>query len=133
MQNNYPVISCINRIPADPINGGKIAGILISNNSTNYFNVVGNNLDQIIDVRWSPANPATIKFNVIPYVAYPGSVNLARFGIVILDNFFNAENRGGYLSFRRLDNTMIQWPVVTYGSLNLTWNGPYSGLREFET
>ena len=130
MVNLYPVVTNVARIPVSPVDGGQVIGVLIAP-SVNSYNVIGNNLQNITSVRWSPRNRASVQFRMIPFELY--SNNMARFGIEILNNFNNAEDRGGYISFTRTDGTLIQWAVITYGNLGLTFKGPWSGLREFET
>jgi len=106
-------------------------GVCITRATSNFYNVIGDNLDQIISVFWSPRNPATIKFRIIPIQLY--SINMLRFGILILDNHNDACDRGGMISFRRPDGSLIQWNVVTYGNIGTEYHSPLSGYREFET
>ena len=132
MQNDYPIISNVTRTPASPIEGCGFVGVSVSAGSTNYYSVVGTNLHNIVRVSWAPRNPSLIRFQMIPLFVYDGNI-LAKFGIAILENYSEMENRGGYISFQRYDDTMIQWPVVSYGNVNLPWKGALFGTREFET
>lgn len=130
METPQSVITNIERLPASPMGGLQVIGVSISP-TINFYNVIGNNLQDIIDVKWAPRDRKSIQFKMLPFTLY--SCNMAQFGIQILDNFCNADNRGGHIQFKRKDGSLIQWAVITYGSLGLKYRGPWSGLREFET
>jgi len=132
MPNVYPTISEILRTTASPIDGYGVIGVSITKSAQNYYNIIGNNLDQLSSVYWSPVNLSSIKFKMVPIQLY--SSNMARFGIIILDNYCNAEDRSGKIGFRLKDNTsLMQWQVITYGNLGITYQGSLSGRWESET
>ena len=57
----FPVnIASITSLPGSPYYAPDIVNILITNGATNYFEVVGSNLNRIVSVKWLPKNSASV-------------------------------------------------------------------------
>jgi hypothetical protein len=121
-------IAAINALPNNAYNGTGKVGILITNNITSYYQVIGSNLNRIVSVKWYPENAASVlqtSRNMILIDDTQGT-----FAVTVLNNYLNDCNRAGYISFGLDDGTTLQWPVVTYGPLSLSpiWTAPDQGL-----
>lgn len=127
--NTGPVsITCIDTLPMSPFNGTGVAGIIITNGLSTYFKVSGYNLGRIANVTWYPKNIDSVKFSIRPLVLI--SEELASFGINMIDNYLDENDRGGYLSFVLDDQTTMVYPVRTFGRLSVypLWTSPEQGL-----
>jgi hypothetical protein len=111
-----------------PFNGTGVAGIIITNGLSTYFKVSGYNLGRIANVTWYPKNIDSVKFSIRPLVLI--SEELASFGINMIDNYLDENDRGGYLSFVLDDQTTMVYPVRTFGRLSVypLWTSPEQGL-----
>jgi hypothetical protein len=121
-------ITCVETLPMSPYNGTGIAGIIITNGLSSYFKVTGYNLGRIVSVTWYPKNIDNVKFSIRPFTLI--SEELATFGINMLDNYLDPNDRGGYLSFVLDDSTTMVYPVKTFGKLSVypLWTASDQGL-----
>jgi len=119
-------ITCVESLPFGPYNGSGKAGIIITNGCPSYFKVTGVNLDLIIDFDWYPRNPGTIEFKTRGMILVDNCLGTCM--VMVIDNQYSTVDRGGHLSFRLIDDTVITVPVVTYGQLGHLWTSPYQGI-----
>lgn len=122
------VITAVNGLPTSPFNGTGTVGIVITSGIPSYFQLIGQNLDRIVSVRWYPVNPASLLWEDRQLILV--SPLLGTFMIRVLDNYLNDCNRGGQISFRLDDGTTLQYPTETYGRVSLgpLWQAPAQGL-----
>lgn len=115
-------------LPGSPYNGTEFVGIVITNGCPSYFKVTGSDLDRIISVDWYPENPASVKFTKRNMILIDDT--LGTFMVMVTDNYFYDYNRGGHISFRLDNGTVITRPVITYGRVSVgpLWQAPDQGL-----
>lgn len=128
--NTGPVaIDCIETLPGSPFNGTGIVGVIITNGLSSYFKVTGSNLGRIVNVTWYPKNLGSVLFSIRPFTLV--SEELATFGINMLDNYLDENQRDGYISFTLDDQTTMAYPTKTFGRLSVypLWTAPAQGLN----
>jgi hypothetical protein len=121
-------IADIQALPGSPYNGTGIVGIVITNGIPSYFKVTGSDLDRIVSVDWYPENPATVKFTKRNMILIDDT--MGTFMVMVTDNYFYDNDRGGHISFRLDDGTTLTKPVKTYGRVSVgpLWQAPDQGL-----
>lgn len=121
-------IASIEGLPANPYNGSCYVGIVITSGVPTYFKITGTNLDKIRSVTWYPKNVQSVlqessKLNLLNNCC--GS-----FMVKVLNNYLDINDRGGKLCFRLDDESVISFPVITFGpaSVGPIWTAPTQGL-----
>ena len=122
-------ITNIIALPTSPFQGSGIVGIVITSGVPSYFKLEGHGLNNIIDVNWYPANPASVEFVTRNLILVDASVG--PFMIKVTNNLLSTVDRAGRLSFRLKTNETITFPVRTYGPVSYQplWTSPYEGLN----
>lgn len=113
-------------LPFSPFNGTGTAGIIITNGCPTFFKITGANLNNIVSVNWYPKNPASVKFIMRQIILIDNT--LGTFMVQVTDNMYNTNDRAGILCFRLIDDTVITFPVTTFGQLGPLWISPEQGL-----
>ncbi len=121
-------ITRIQSLPGSPFNGSEFVGIVITSGIPSYFKLSGVELDRIVSVQWYPKNPASVLFKMRQIILLDSTVGT--FMVQVLDNYLDACDRGGYLSFTLIDSSVLTFPVKTYGRVSLgpLWTAPDQGL-----
>ena len=120
------IITSIQGLPQTPFDNAGYVGINITNNRDSYFLATGDNLNNVINFRWFPTNPASISYTS-NIVSVPNITQLV-FHFRIIDNFLDICDRGGQVVFYFIDGTNQSFPVKTFGTLGRLWLPPAEGL-----
>lgn len=121
-------IASIQPLPCSPYDGSGLVGVVITSGVPSYIQITGSNLDQIVDIRWYPKNPASVVFEMRQLVLVNNTTGT--FMIRVTDNLLDTEDRGGRISFRLANGTTLSAPVITYGPVSVgpLWTSPEQGL-----
>jgi hypothetical protein len=121
-------IASIEGLPSSPYNGTGIVGIVITSGIPSFFKVIGSDLDRIVSVNWYPENVASVKFKMRNMILIDDT--LGTFMVQVTDNYLYDNDRGGHISFRLDDGTVLTAPVKTYGRVSVgpLWTAPDQGL-----
>jgi len=122
----------ISGLPCSPFNGTGIVGIIISNSTPSFFMVQGSELGRIVDVKWYPTHPTSVKFETRDLILVDDT--LATFMVLIVDNYYDDCNRGGVISFRLDDETTITVPAVTFNPVvcKTPWVSPTTPAKIYD-
>lgn len=125
-------IASINGLPCSPFNGTGIVGIMITNSTPSFFMVQGSELGRIVDVKWYPKHPSSVKFETRDLILVDDT--LGTFMVMLIDNYYNDENRGGHISFRLDDDTTIAVPAETFNPVrvNTPWVSPTTPAKIYD-
>lgn len=121
-------ITDIFAMPGGPYNGTGVVGIVITSGVPSYFKVTGSALERIVSVSWFPKNPGSVIFDMRQMILVDN--NLGTFMVRVLDNFLDTTDRGGRISFRLDDGSVLTYPVKTFGRVSVgpLWTAPDQGL-----
>ena len=121
------VITSIEGLPCSPFTDTCDVGIIITSGAPTYFKITGSNLSGITRFDWYPRNHDSVLFKTRQLIL----VNecLATCMVMVTNNFHSLTNRGGHLSFRLEDGTVLTYPVRTFGQLGQLWTSPYQGIN----
>jgi|AntAceMinimDraft_13_1070369.scaffolds.fasta_scaffold57671_2 hypothetical protein len=121
-------IISIDALPGGPYNGTGTVGIVITSGVPSYFKLTGTNLDRIVSVNWYPKNLGSVEFETRKLILVDNTVGT--FMIKVTDNHLYNYDRGGYISFRLDDRTVLTAPAKTYGHVSIgpLWTAPDQGL-----
>lgn len=120
----------IDLLPFNPYSGTEIVALVITSSVPSYYKMTGIGLDRIVHIDWYPSDPGSVVFDVRQFIASDDTYTSGTFMIKVLDNYLNADDRGGRISARLDDGTTISFPVKTLGpvSTGRLWQSPYEGL-----
>lgn len=121
-------IASILSLPGGPYNGSEFVGIAITSGVSSYFKIIGTDLDQITSVRWYPKNPDSLLFTTRQVILLDDETGT--FMIQVLNNYLDNSDRAGKVSFHLNNNSILSYPVKTYGPVSLgpLWQAPGQGL-----
>lgn len=121
-------IASIEGLPSSPYNGTGIVGIVITSGIPSFFKVIGSDLNRIVSVNWYPENVASVKFKMRNMILIDNT--LGTFMVQVTDNYLYDNDRGGHISFRLDDGTVLTAPAKTYGRVSVgpLWTAPDQGL-----
>jgi len=125
-------IASINGLPCSPFNGTGIVGIIITNSTPSFFMVEGSDLDRIVDVKWYPEHPSSVKFETRDMILIDNT--LGTFMVMLIDNYYNDCDRGGHISFRLDDETTIAFPAMTFNPVvcKTPWVSPTTPAKIYD-
>ena len=122
------VITRVQALPFSPFNDTEYVGIVITSGVPSYFKIFGVALDEIVSFTWFPKNPASVIFETRQLILLDDTEGTIM--VRVLNNFLDDRDRGGRLSFRLIDGSVITFDVKTYGRISMTplWTAPDQGL-----
>ena len=122
------IITKIQALPTSPFEGSGYLGIVITSGIPSYFKISGEDLNEIVSVRWYPENPASVEFESRELILVDNT--LGTFMIRVTNNFLDTTDRGGKISFMYDTGSTYSVPVKTYGPVSVgpLWSAPDSGL-----
>lgn len=121
-------IVSVETLPYSPFAGTGTVGIVITNGVSTYIKVAGIDLEGIVSVNWYPKRVGSVKFTEREMILVDSTLGTCM--VQVTDNYLLDNDRGGYLSFRLTNGTVITWPVKTFGRVSLgpLWQAPDQGL-----